>query len=99
MVSPSPSLTSPDQPRVISEVPSLAVPCSSPDIALPNIRVAPKKLILDFAASPNQYKAAASRKNQNAAKGRQPRSKQNPRQVLSLSLKCETVQTQDPELE
>jgi hypothetical protein len=66
------------------------------DIALSTIPLAPKKLMLDFASSPNQYKAAASRKNR---RGRQPRSSPSPRLVLSLSLQCDTVQVQDPEME
>jgi hypothetical protein len=40
------------------------------DIVLPTIPLAPKKLMLDFAASPNQYRAAA--KKHAGAKGRQP---------------------------
>jgi hypothetical protein len=96
MVSFSPPLTSPHQPQVISEAPCPVLPDVSQDIALSRVRVPAKKLMLDFAPSPNQYKATASRKN---TKGRRPRSKQNPRQVLSLSLQCETVQAQDPEME
>ena len=67
------------------------------DIVLPTIPLAPKKLMLDFAPSPNQYKAAAEKHA--GAKGRQPRSSLSPRLVLSLSLQCETVQVQDPEME
>jgi hypothetical protein len=67
------------------------------DIALPTIPLAPKKLMLDFAPSPNDYKTAA--KKHAGAKERQPRSNQSPRLVLSLSLQCETVQVQDPEME
>jgi hypothetical protein len=67
------------------------------DIALPTIPLAPKTLMLDFAPSPNQYKAAA--KKHAGAKGRQTRSSLSPRRVLSLSLQCETVQAQDPEMD
>ena len=64
MVSFSPPLISPHlphQPRVISEGPCPVLPDVSQDIALSRVRVPAKKLMLDFAASPNRYKAAASR--------------------------------------
>jgi hypothetical protein len=87
------------QPRrtVIPEAFRDAVPEVRRDIALPTIPLAPKKLMLDFAPSPNQYKAAA--RKHAGAKERQTRSNQSPRLVLSLSLQCETVQAQDPEME
>jgi hypothetical protein len=83
------------QPCGISEAIRDVKPADRPDIISPRILLAPKKLMVDFVPSPNQYKAAAKRHA--GAKGKQPRSSQTP--VLSLSLQCETAQEQDPEME